>query len=180
MRATEASTGIPGRALRAYAAAAAKVDREQRECGLSWNTVAAIGQIESNHGREGGAHITADGTTSKPIVGVALDGVNVKNIPDTDNGKLDGDKEHDRAVGPMQFIPQSWRQFGRDGSGDGKADPHNIDDAALTAAGYLCASGEVSSAAGWDRAIRSYNDSDVYVRDVLAAANSIAARAGRS
>lgn len=29
-------------------------------------------------------------------------------IPDTDKGKLDGDPLMDRAMGPMQFIPETW------------------------------------------------------------------------
>lgn len=179
VKSTAQKTGIPDRALQAYAAATAKTAKEQPRCGLAWNTLAAIGQVESNHGREGGATIKPDGNTDKPIVGVALDGVQSKNIPDTDKGELDGDKEHDRAVGPMQFIPQTWRQFARDGNGDGKKDPNNIDDAALTAASYLCSAGDIRSPQGWNRAVRGYNDSDVYVRNVLGAANQIAGAAGK-
>ena len=46
--------------------------------------------------------------------------------------------EFDRAVGPMQFIPTTWQRFARDGDGNGAADPHNLYDAALSAAEYLC------------------------------------------
>ena len=56
-------------------------------------------------------------------------------IADTDGGALDGDARWDHAVGPMQFIPSTWQLAGRDGNGDGTADPFNIDDAALSAAG---------------------------------------------
>ena len=45
----------------------------------------------------------------------------------------------DRAVGPMQFLPASWARYGADGNGDGVRDPHQLDDAALAAAAYLCA-----------------------------------------
>jgi len=37
----------------------------------------------------------------------------------------------------MQFIPSTWQLAGRDGNGDGTADPFNIDDAALSAATCL-------------------------------------------
>ena len=37
--------------------------------------------------------------------------------------------------------PATWRIWGADGNGDGVADPQNIEDAALAAAGYLCAGG---------------------------------------
>ena len=86
-----------------------------------------------------------------------------------------GDPQWDHAVGPMQFIPSTWRTWGADGNGDGNADPNNIDDSAYTAALYLCASGaDVSTGAGWTRAIFSYNHSDDYVRSVLGRANRYA------
>src|SRR5687767_9098537 len=65
--------------------------------------------------------------------------VGFASIVDTDGGVLDGDARWDRAVGPMRFIPSTWQLVGRDGNGDGIADPFSIDDAALSAAAYLCA-----------------------------------------
>src|SRR6476661_4599761 len=38
------------------------------------------------------------------------------------------------AVGWMQFIPSTWKLYGTDGNGDGKADPFNPVDAIFTAA----------------------------------------------
>ena len=32
----------------------------------------------------------------------------------------------------MQFIPETWRYYGHDASGDENPDPNNIDDAALS------------------------------------------------
>ena len=50
------------------------------------------------------------GRTLNPILGPVLNGVgDVAAIPDTDGGRWDGDTTWDRAVGPMQFIPSSWR-----------------------------------------------------------------------
>ena len=63
------------------------------------------------------------------LYGVALDGDGTVAIPDSDGGELDGDAEHDRAMGPMQLIPQTWRNWHVDGGGDGVEDPQNIDDA---------------------------------------------------
>jgi membrane-bound lytic murein transglycosylase B len=96
-------------------------------------------------------------------------------IADTDGGRFDGDTVFDRAVGPMQFIPSSWRSFGMDGNGDGVADPNNIDDAALAAGRYLCANGrDLSTGPGWRSAVLSYNNSDDYGRRVYAAADQYA------
>ena len=62
-----------------------------------------------------------------------------------------------------------------DASGDGVADPHHIDDAAASAAGLLCSGGrDLSTPEGWTAAIRSYNQSDEYVRDVRDAAANYA------
>jgi membrane-bound lytic murein transglycosylase B len=166
-----AATGIPARALVAYASAQLTVAAEQPACGIGWNTLAGIGAIESNHGRHGGAVLGDDGRSTPRILGPALNGVGNAAIRDTDGGTWDGDTRWDRAVGPLQFIPDTWRRWGADGNGDGTADPNQIDDAALAAARYLCASGPMTSTAGWRAAIFSYNHLDTYVDDVAAAAN---------
>ncbi|MGO4429425.1 lytic transglycosylase domain-containing protein, partial [Streptomyces sp. MCAF7] len=75
---------------------------------------------------------------------------------------------HDRAVGPMQFIPSTWATWGRDGNGDGAKNPNNIYDAALAAGAYLCAGGrDLSVKADLDRAILGYNHSQEYLATVL-------------
>jgi membrane-bound lytic murein transglycosylase B len=63
----------------------------------------------------------------------------------------------------MQFIPGTWSSSGRDGDGDGLADPHDLDDAALAAAAYLCRAGDLRDADTRTAAVLSYNRSTTYV-----------------
>jgi membrane-bound lytic murein transglycosylase B len=175
---TAAATGIPARALHAYATAALVVGQEQPACGIGWNTLAGIGAIESAHGSHGGSVLREDGYPDPQIRGIALDGTRSALIRDTDGGRWDGDVQWDRAVGPLQFIPDTWERWGADADGDGFADPNQIDDAALAAARYLCHGGEMTSVEGWRAAIFSYNNLETYVDDVAATANAYASRAG--
>jgi membrane-bound lytic murein transglycosylase B len=166
---TAAATDIPERSLAAYAGAALAKSATMPECGLSWNTIAGIGATESDHGRHGGSAVGADGTVTPPIYGVPLaGGEGVEHIPDSDGGALDGDAEFDRAVGPFQLIPQTWRNWHTDGNGDGVEDPHNIDDAAMATANYLCrVSIHIDTEAGWIAAVSGFNSPQSY-RDSVA------------
>ncbi|MDN5917019.1 MAG: lytic murein transglycosylase [Pseudonocardia sp.] len=168
---------IPERTLQAYAAA--EIDQRTRtpECGLSWVTLAGIGSVESNHATYRGADLDHGGRVDPPIIGVALDGDGgTAAVPDSDGGRLDGDPGQDRAVGPMQFLPSTWATYGADGNGDGVRDPQQIDDAALAAAGYLCAGGRDStSGSGWWSGVLAYNASSDYAREVWTAADRYAA-----
>lgn len=159
---------IPQRALAAYAGAAAYVGQTDPDCNLGWNTLAAIGQVESVHGQFGDSTVGEDGVVDPPITGVPLDGSEgVMEIEDTDDGELDGDEEWDRAVGPMQIIPATWERYAADGSLDGRTDVHQYDDAALTAAEYLCASGgDLATDEGWNDAVTRYNQSVEYANEV--------------
>ena len=177
LEATAAATGIPARALAAYAGASLVLKQEQPACRLGWTTLAALGFIESGHGTFGGTELTADGYPGIPIVGPALNGDGFAAIPDTDGGVWDTDAVWDRAVGPLQFIPGTWERWGVDGNADGDYDPNQIDDAVLGAANYLCHSGPMDTPAGWRAAVFSYNHLEVYVDDVAAAANRYAAAA---
>ncbi|WP_275006780.1 lytic transglycosylase domain-containing protein [Promicromonospora iranensis] len=174
LRNTAARTEIPRRALAAYAGAALRLAQTEPECGIGWNTLAGIGAVESIHGTYLGAQADAEGMVSPSIIGIPLDGSEgVKAIADTDDGELDEDREWDRAVGPMQFIPTTWADYAEDGNLDGEADPHQIDDAALSAAHYLCESGgDVSTDDGWTAALSAYNQSVSYAHDVADLAGS--------
>jgi membrane-bound lytic murein transglycosylase B len=177
---TAVATGIPSRALLAYAAANLQLRAEKSSCALGWNTLAAIGLAESGHGTHAGSAIDADGVARPAILGMRLDGSQgTAGIRDTDHGALDGDTQWDRAVGPMQFIPSTWAMYGADGNGDGVKDPQNIDDAALAAARYLCASSTMSTPAAWRSAVQSYNNSSQYIDSIATAANRYAAEASR-
>jgi hypothetical protein len=162
---------IPALTLRAYREAAAWAAGFDPDCRLSWTVLAGIGRIESNHGLFGGpaTRFSAAGTVSPRITGPPLDGRGVARIPDSDDGRWDGDATWDRAVGPMQFIPTTWRSLGRDGNADRVADPNNLFDAAVSAAGYLCLSGDgdLVDPARLRQAIYAYNHSSSYVDAVL-------------
>jgi membrane-bound lytic murein transglycosylase B len=73
------------------------------------------------------------------------------------------------AIGWMQFMPSTWRQWGVDANGDGRADPTNPADAIFSAARYLAAAG---AGTNLRRAIYAYNHADWYVNDVLQLAGS--------
>ena len=165
----DGALGIPSIVLAAYQQAAIKVATTDPGCHLGWWVLAGIGHIESGHAE--GGRVDAHGTTLGRILGPRLDGHLAGNaiIRDTDHGVLDGDPVYDRAIGPMQFIPSTWRQWGVDGNGDGVADPNNVFDATLTAGHYLCAGGrDLATATGLRAAILSYNNSDSYLATVLA------------
>jgi membrane-bound lytic murein transglycosylase B len=169
-------TGIPQRALEAYANAHAVMAATHPQCRITWVTLAAIAAVESKHGGFQGRTLEPDGRPSQPIIGIALNGApGVKAVADTDNGLLDGDKVWDHAVGPFQFLPSTWAKWRADGNGDGITDPQNIDDASLAAAQYLCADNrDLSSGDGWLRAILAYNESLSYAQEVYGFAQSYA------
>ncbi|MGQ4386039.1 lytic transglycosylase domain-containing protein [Streptomyces sp. SAS_270] len=162
----EAEAGIPATVLDAYKKAEASLRESKPGCNLPWQLLAAIGKVESGQAR--GGRVDASGTTYSPILGPKLDGNGFALIPDTDNGAYDGDSGYDRAVGPMQFIPSTWEWAGRDGNGDGKKDPNNVYDAALSAGHYLCRFGhDMSVQSQMNASILSYNNSTAYLNTVL-------------
>jgi len=100
--------------------------------GLPWQVLAAIGQVESDHGRNNGPSSAG-------------------------------------AVGPMQFLPSTFKLIGVDANHDGSANPLDPFDAVYSAAKLLCGDGAGTKASLYS-AIFSYNHADWYVREVLALA----------
>jgi len=121
---------IPPAYLSAYEAAGKRYE-------LGWEYVAAIGKIETDHGRS-----TAPGVRT---------GVNAAGC----------------CAGPMQFSivgsPSTWDRYAADDNGDGRPDVYDPADAIPAAGRYLQASG---APAHWDRALFAYNHAAWYVADV--------------
>jgi len=154
--------GIPVNVLAAYIAAADAMTSRAPGCGLTWEMLAGIGRVESQHAA--GGNLRSDGTTVTPIIGPAL-----PSVSDTDRGRYDRDTRWDHAVGPMQFLPATWRTYGVDGNADGAKDPNNVYDSTLAAAQYLCAgSTNLAVEANLRAALYAYNPSASYVDTVLA------------
>jgi hypothetical protein len=76
----------------------------------------------------------------------------------------------------MQLLPDAWKVAGVDGDGDGTRSVQDLDDAAVAAGVYLCATGaDLNTPEGAEEALLTYNSSPRYVEQVLA----VAARYGK-
>ena len=73
------------------------------------------------------------------------------------------------AMGPMQFLPSTWRQYGIDGNRDGTANIMDPEDAIPAAAAYLKNGGAPDD---WYAALYTYNHAGWYVREVLGIAEA--------
>lgn len=71
------------------------------------------------------------------------------------------------AMGPMQFMPSTWKTSGVDGNGDGVANVMDPRDAIPAAAKYLTIGGAPGD---WYAALYSYNHANWYVKKVLGVA----------
>jgi membrane-bound lytic murein transglycosylase B len=160
---------IPSAALAAYQRAETVINSADKSCHLSWQLVAAIGRVESDHGRSNHNILDDDGVARPGIYGKSLDGKQGRpKIADTDAGQLDKDKKWDRPVGPMGFIPSTWSVVGVDADNDSQRNPQDIDDAALATAVYLCSGNDdLSTVTGQRAAVYRYNHSQKYVDLVL-------------
>ncbi|GAA3656707.1 hypothetical protein GCM10022224_019750 [Nonomuraea antimicrobica] len=127
----QVTVGRPGSYLELYKAAATRCP------GLSWTVLAAIGQVESGHGRNNGPSSAG-------------------------------------ALGPMQFMPATWKAYGVDGDGDGKKDIWSAYDAVPGAANYLCANKAGQGGEKLRKAIWFYNHSWDYVNKVMGIAAAYA------
>ncbi len=165
---------IPSAALAAYQRAATVVNAADESCSIPWQLIAAVGRVESDHGRYGGNVLDDEGLATPGIYGVPLTGSNgTARITDTDAGQFDDDQRFDRAVGPMQFIPSTWAVVGVDADGDGERNPQDIDDAALATGVYLCSGpDDLSERPGQRAAVFRYNNSNSYVDLVISVMES--------
>lgn len=160
--------GMPGVAYAAYQNAEHILAQDDPQCHMPWSLLAGIGEIESHQAYD---RLDADGNPIDPIYGPVLDGSLYGNnvVPETDGGALDGMASYARAVGPMQFLPDTYRKFAGDARGTGISDPQNIFDASLTAGRYLCSGGlDMNDLSQQSRAIMRYNNSMAYVANVMA------------
>ncbi len=125
------------------------------------NTAAPSGPDSANNPGSDGDATVGPGEPPAPLIKrLAL-------IRDSDNGVLDGDTTFDRAVGPMQFIPSTWRLFESDSNADGQNDPQNIYDASLASARYLCAStATMATITGRQQGYFAYNHDVEYTANV--------------
>jgi len=71
---------------------------------------------------------------------------------------------HKGALGPFQFIPETWVRHAVDGNGDGVKDPFNVEDAAYSAANYLLYKGAQQDL---QKSIWHYNQDPKYVKRVM-------------
>jgi hypothetical protein len=155
---------VPAQVLAAYTLAVATAPPS---CRISVSLLAAIGQVES--GNLAGHQLDAGHRAVPAVLGPVLDGQRFAAIADTDGGQWDGNRRWDRALGPMQLIPSSWRVVGVDMDRDGLRDPQDIYDAAGAAMVYLCAGGrDLATPAGVQAAVLAYNHSAAYLSQVLA------------
>lgn len=159
-----AGLGIPQIVLAAYRNAELALASSDPGCHLPWNLLAGIGKVESNHAN--GGQTDANGTTIGQINGPALDGT----LPGNEvlaSKDAKGKVTYTKAIGPMQFLPSTWKAYQSDGNGDGVADPNNVFDASLAAGKYLCSGGmDLSDPNQELRAILRYNNSVKYANDV--------------
>ena len=133
-----AMRGIPADYLNLYRQAG-------RAYRVPWPVLAAIGSIETDHGRS--------------------------RTP----GVHSGVNHYGCCAGPMQFNlrdrpPSTWERYGVDANHDGMANVYDPEDAIPSAANYLAALLQANG--NLSQAILGYNHSAAYVRDVLARARA--------
>ena len=154
-----AASDIPPTMLASYISASLACE------GLPWTLLAAIGKVDSDHGRIDATVIDRVGRAAPEMVGPPLDGISGRAlVRDTDRGELDHDNVYDRAIGPMRLLPSAWRAIGIDGNDDGVADPQNAHDAIATTVRQICPDGTLDDIRA---AIARHDPSATYVGEVV-------------
>jgi len=150
-----AGVRIPPMTLSAYRKAEQTMAAAAPGCGVSWNLLAGIGRIEAPPARSGN---DARGTNIRRMDAPA------RNV--STRGNAGGRPV--QAMGPMKLLPGTWSRFASDGDGDGKSDPQNLFDAALTTARYLCSGGlNLRNETQAVTAVLRFNNSMAYAQNVL-------------
>jgi len=168
---------MPQVALESYGYAEWVLQQTRPVCKLQWTTLAAIGKLASDHGRQGGATLDSQGKMRPALVGPALNGSGQPKVSDSDGGALDGDTTWDHAVGPMQMLPSMWRVSRVDADGDNLADPQDLFDAALAAGYFLCSSGkDLSVVDNWKSAVSGYHAMSTQIDKVFEVAQDYGVR----
>jgi hypothetical protein len=139
----EARNSIPANYLALYRKAG-------KDSGIPWNLLAAIGKIESDHGRYSGAgvHSGANGAGAAGPMQIGIGGA----ASNTWGGA------------PRHRAGAKARGYGVDGNGDGWADVYDPADAIPAAARFLKAHGARGNVRA---AVYAYNHSTAYVNEVL-------------
>ena len=102
--------------------------------GLDLAILAGIGKVECDHGRDPDPSCTREGAVNSAGAG-----------------------------GPAEFLASTWREYGVDGDGDGRADRWDAADAIFSMANYLRAAGAPGD---YKQAIFAYNHANWYVEEV--------------
>ncbi|MDY0093062.1 MAG: lytic transglycosylase domain-containing protein [Candidatus Vecturithrix sp.] len=79
-----------------------------------------------------------------------------------DPEKIQG--SHKGAIGPFQFIPETWVRNAVDANHDGRKDPFDVEDAAYSAANYLLRRGALTDLR---KSLWHYNQDHRYVNRVM-------------
>lgn len=142
-----------------------EVDTQPEGDRIDWRLIAALGEVSSAHAA--GVSVNAFGDTLTPLVGQA-------DRADTDGGRFDGSATADARVGPLALWPAEVASEGVDGNFDEIVDPHNVWDAAVTAAAALCTRGGADDPVG---ALLAWRSDRAWADRVLAAWDDIAFQA---
>lgn len=103
----------------------------ERETGVPWEFLAALYFTETTNGENMGTHQSKRVHNARQRKAYLTICQRVGLNPDA--MRVGGVGE----MGPLQFKPLTWLEFGADGNGDGIANPWDLEDAAHTAALYL-------------------------------------------